>query len=126
MGYNGNEGDLMKDFRIYNKKKYYKTKSHNIFRSEDGTHYAYRLYLPEIGVDTFCIQDKITKKKFTTEREALSHQLTEMERREKNAVVTMSDNTVDFVWQKMLDTAQKSAGTIRKHTSVYIRNGCDG
>lgn len=112
----------MKDYRIYNKKKYYKTKSHNVFKSEDGIYYAYRLYMPEIGVDTFCIQDKVTKKKFTSEREALTHQLEEMERREKQAVVTMSDNTVDAIWQKMLETAQKSAGTIRKHTSVYTHH----
>ena len=112
----------MKDYRIYNKKKYFYTKHPNIFKSEDGIHYAYRLYLPEIGVDTFCIQDKVTKKKFTSDIEALEHQLAERKRRMKSAVVTMSDNTVDFVWQEMLETAQKSAGTIRKHTSVYTHH----
>lgn len=109
----------MKDYRIYNKKKYFYTKHPNIFKSEDGIHYAYRLYMPEIGVDTFCIQDKVTKKKFTSEREALTHQLEEMERREKQAATVLSDTTIDAIWKKMERVEGKSAGTIRKHTSVY-------
>ena len=106
---------------VRNKKKYFRTKHQNIFKCEDGF-YAYRLYVPTADVDTFVTRDKITKKKFESEREALSHQLDQMDKAEKKAVVDLSDTTIGAIWDKMSETEGKSAGTIRKHTSVYTHH----
>lgn len=111
----------MADYIVRNKKKYFKTKYQNIFKCEDGF-YAYRLYVPAADVDTFVTRDKITKKKFETEREALSHQLDQMDKAEKKAVVDLSDTTIGAIWDKMSETEGKSAGTMRKHTSVYTHH----
>lgn len=111
----------MADYIVRNNKKYFRTKHQNIFKCEDGF-YAYRLYVPAADVDTFVTRDKITKKKFESEREALSHQLDQMDKAEKKAVVDLSDTTIGAIWDKMSETEGKSAGTMRKHTSVYTHH----
>ena len=111
----------MADYIIKNKKKYFYTKHPNIFKCEDGF-YAYRLYMANPKVDTFVVKDKVTKEKFKSEREALSHQLEQMDKLESQKVNVLSDTTIDEIWKKMERVEGKSAGTIRKHTSVYTHH----
>ena len=111
----------MADYIIKNKKKYFYTKHPNIFKCEDGF-YAYRLYMANPKVDTFVVKDKVTKEKFKSEREALAHQLEQMDKLESQKVNVLSDTTIAEIWKKMEKVEGKSAGTIRKHTSVYTHH----
>lgn len=111
----------MADYIIKNKKKYFYTKHPNVYRCEDGF-YAYRLYLANPKVDTFVVKDKVTKEKFKSEREALAHQLEQMDKLESQKVNVLSDTTINEIWKKMERVEGKSAGTIRKHTSVYTHH----
>ena len=89
----------MADYIVRNNKKYFRTKHQNIFKCEDRF-YAYRLYVPTADVDTFVTRDKITKKKFESEREALSHQLDQMDKAENKAVIDLSDTTIGAIWDE--------------------------
>ena len=104
---------------VKNGKTYYKVPNYDyVYRGTDG-YYAYRLYNKNPAIDTFATKNPINGEKFTTARMAYDNRMKRLEELMRRRSKQSEEVTVDTVWNLMLESEQKSEGTIRKHTSVY-------
>ncbi len=108
---------VMKNGKTYTKVSAYPF----VYRDEDG-YFAYRLYNRFPPIDTFATKDPVTGEKFTSALKAYEHRRERLKKLMEKCPEKAEDNTVDMIWNRMLESENKSEGTIRKHTSVYTHH----